>query len=132
MVDSWVVYRLVKKLQEALSALALDTFVAIINTHFAKIPYHAYQHAKEGFYQALFLICLELSGIQTQGEVVTSKGRIDVLCQLAGMFYIFELKVDQEAAIWMEQVLNQEYSQRCRQQEKKIVLMGVKFSSTNT
>ena len=46
------------------------------------------------------------------------------------MFYIFELKVDQEAAIGMEQTLHQEYSQRCRQQGKKIVVMGVSFSST--
>ena len=129
-VDSWVVHRLAKKLRESLSALALDTFVAIINTHLAKIPYQAYQHAKEGFYQALFLIFLELSGIQAQGEVVTNKGRIDLLCELAGMFYIFELKVDQEAAIAMEQALDQEYSQRCREQGKKIVVMGVSFSST--
>ena len=127
--DSWVVHRLAKKLQESLNALELDTFVAIINTHFARIPYHAYQHAKEGFYQALFLIFLELSGIHAQGEVVTSQGRIDVLCQLAGMFYIFELKVDQEAAIGMEQALDQEYSQRYRQQGKKIVVLGISFSS---
>ena len=43
------------------------------------------------------MICLELSGIQTQGEVATNKGHIDVLCQLAGMFYIFELKVGKKA-----------------------------------
>ncbi|MEM7383297.1 MAG: AAA family ATPase, partial [Bacteroidota bacterium] len=128
--DSWVVHRLAKKLQASLSALELDTFVSIINTHLAKIPYHAYQHAKEGFYQALFLICLELSGIHAQGEVVTSQGRIDILCQLAGMFYIFELKVDQEAAMALEQALDQEYSQRCREQGKKIVVMGISFSST--
>ena len=103
--------------------------VEIINAHFARIPYPAYQHANKGSYQAIFVICLELSGIQTQAEVLTSKGRIDVLCQLAGMFYIFELKVDQEAAMAMEQVLNQEYSQRCRHQGKKIVVMGVSFSS---
>ena len=75
------------------------------------------------------MICLELSGIQTQGEVLTSKGRIDVLCQLAGMFYIFELKVGKKAAIAMKQTLDQEYSQRCRHQGKKIVVMGVSFSS---
>ena len=128
-VDSWVVHLLAKKLRESLSALELDTFVSIINTHFAKIPYQAYQHAKEGFYQALFLIFLELSGIQAQGEVVTSKGRIDVLCELAGMFYIFELKVTQKASIAIRQVLRQEYSQRYMQQGKKIVVMGVSFSS---
>ena len=39
--------------------------------------------------------------------------------------------MDQEAAIAMEQALGQEYSQRCRQQGKKIAVMGVSFSSTN-
>ena len=130
-VDSSEVHLLAKQLQASLSALELETFVAIINTHFAKLPYHTYQHAKEGFYQAIFLICLELSGIQTQGEVVTSKGRIDVLCELAGMFYIFELKLTRKAAIAMGQALDQEYSQRCRHQGKKIVVMGVKFASAN-
>ena len=102
------VSRMAEKVRESLSTLALETFVEIINDYFAKIPYAAYQHAKEGFYQAIFVICLELSGIQTQGEVATNKGRIDVLCQLADMFYIFELKVDQDAAIAMRQAVNQE------------------------
>ena len=123
------VSRMAKKLQESLSTLALETFVEIINDYFAKIPYAAYQHAKEGFYQAIFVICLELSGIHTQGEVATNKGRIDVLCQLSNMFYIFELKVDQRADKAMEQILYQEYSQVCRHQGKKIVVMGVSFSS---
>ena len=55
---------------------------------------------------------------------------MDVLCELEKVFYIFPFKVDQEAAIAMEQALGQEYSQRYRQQGKKIVVMGVSFSST--
>ena len=121
--------RMAEKVQESLSTLALETFVEIINDHFARLPYQVYDYAKEGLYQAIFMICLELSGIHTQGEVATNKGRIDVLCQLADMFYIFELKVDQEAAIAMRQAVNQEYSQRYRHQGKKIVVMGVSFSS---
>ena len=117
------------KLLASLNDLELDTFIDIIKTHFARIDYHTYQHAKEGFYQAIFMICLELSGIHTQGEIATNKGRIDVLCQLADMFYIFELKVDHKADKAMEQILNQEYSQICRHQGKQIVVMGVSFSS---
>ena len=37
--------------------------------------------------------------------------------------------MDQEADMAMEQVLNQEYSQLCRHQGKKIVVMGVSFSA---
>ena len=117
------------KLLASLNDLEMDTFIDIIKTHFARIDYHTYQHAKEGFYQAIFMICLELSGIHTQGEIATNKGRIDVLCQLADMFYIFELKVDHKADKAMEQILNQEYSQICRHQGKQIVVMGVSFSS---
>ena len=123
------VFRMADKLRESLSTLALETFVEIINDHFARIPYQVYDYAKEGLYQAIFMICLELSGIQTQGEVATNKGRIDVLCQLADMFYIFELKVDQEAATWMRQAINQQYNQRCRHQGKQMVVMGVSFSA---
>ena len=123
------VFRMAEKLRESLSTLALDAFFSIIKTHFARIPYHTYPHDKEGGYQAFFLTFLELSGIHTQAEVATNKGRIDILCQLAGMFYIFELKVDQETDMAMEQVLDQEYSQLCRHQGKKIVVMGVSFSS---
>ena len=117
------------KLLASLNDLEMDTFIDIIKTHFARIDYHTYQHAKEGFYQAIFMICLELSGIHTQGEIATNKGRIDVLCQLAGQFYIFELKVGQRADKAMEQILNQEYSQICRHQGKQIVVMGISFSS---
>ena len=117
------------KLLASLNDLEMDTFIDIIKTHFARIDYHTYQHAKEGFYQAIFMICLELSRIHTQGEIATNKGRIDVLCQLSNMFYIFELKVDQRADKAMEQILNQEYSQLCRHQGKQIVVIGISFSS---
>ena len=123
------VTRMADKLRASLSTLDLDTFFSIIQTHFSKITYHTYQHDKEGPYQALFLTFLELSEIHTQSEIATNKGRMDVLCQLSNMFYIFELKVDQRADKAMEQILDQEYSQLCRHQGKQIVVMGVNFSS---
>ena len=123
------VTRMADKLRASLSTLELDTFFSIIKTHFSKITYHTYQHDKEGPYQALFLTFLELSGIHTQSEIATNKGRMDVLCQLSNMFYIFELKVDQRADKAMEQILDQEYSQLCRHQGKQIVVMGISFSS---
>ncbi|MEM9416988.1 MAG: AAA family ATPase [Bacteroidota bacterium] len=129
-VTSLVVHHSAKQLREALGKLDLAAFVSIMNTHFARIPFHASQHAKEGFYQALFLTFLELSGLQAQGEVVTNKGRIDVMCALEEVLYIFELKVDQEASIAMAQAQRQEYSQRYRQQGRKIVVMGISFSSS--
>ena len=117
------------KLRASLNDLALETFIDIIKTHFARPPYQYISTCQRRGLSSTFLAFLELSEIPTQSEVATNKGRIDMLCQLGGMFYIFELKVDQEAAIAMEQALDQEYSQRCRHQGKKIVVMGVSCSS---
>ena len=127
--DSWVVNSSARQLHTALNEIDLASFISIINTLFARIPYHASQHAREGFYQALFLTFLELSGLQAQGEVVTNKGRIDVVCELETACYIFELKVDQDAAIAMDQAQRQGYSQQYQHQGKKIVIVGISFSS---
>ncbi|XWN34662.1 MAG: AAA family ATPase [Roseivirga sp.] len=123
------VSRAARQLRANLAAYELAAFVKAINVHFAKIPYHASSKAKEGFYQAIFLTYLELSGIRAQAEVVTSQGRIDVMCELEGAIYIFELKVNQPAAIAMEQAQVKEYSQRYTQLGKEILLMGISFSS---
>ncbi|MEL7062713.1 MAG: AAA family ATPase, partial [Bacteroidota bacterium] len=128
-VDPRPVSRGAKELRHDLCAYELEAFVNAINVHLAKIPYHASSKAREGFYQALFLTYLELSGIRAQAEVVTNKGRIDVMCELGEAIYIFELKVDQPASIAMEQARVREYSKRYTQMGKEVLIMGISFSS---
>ncbi|XWN35570.1 MAG: AAA family ATPase [Roseivirga sp.] len=128
-VDALAVSRAASQLRADLAAYALAAFVNALNVHLAKIPYHASSKAKEGFYQAIFLTYLELSGMRAQAEVVTSKGRIDVMCELKETIYIFELKVDQPAAIAMNQAQVREYSKRYEQIGKKLLIMGISFSS---
>ncbi|XWN34704.1 MAG: PD-(D/E)XK nuclease domain-containing protein [Roseivirga sp.] len=128
-VDPLAVSRGAKQLKAALAAYELGTFVSTMNVHYAKIPYYASSKAKEGFYQAVFFTYLELSGMRTQAEVLTNKGRIDVMCELEGTIYIFELKVDQPASIAMDQAQVREYSKRYTQAGKAILVMGISFSS---
>ncbi|XWN35375.1 MAG: AAA family ATPase [Roseivirga sp.] len=128
-VDPRPVSRAAKQLRADLAAYQLEAFVNALNVHLAKIPYHASSKAQEGFYQAIFLTYLELSGIRAQAEVVTNKGRIDVMCELEEAIYIFELKVDQPASIAMNQAQVREYSKRYTQAGKQILVMGISFSS---
>ncbi|XWN35695.1 MAG: AAA family ATPase [Roseivirga sp.] len=128
-VDPLEVSRAAKQLRADLAAYQLAAFVSAINVHFAKIPYHTSTQAKEGFYQAIFFTYLELSGLRAQAEVVTNKGRIDVMCELEEVIYIFELKVNQPASIAMDQAQVKEYSKRYKQIGKEILLMGISFSS---
>ncbi|MEL6152649.1 MAG: hypothetical protein AAFQ78_01345 [Bacteroidota bacterium] len=57
--------------------------VQAFNIQLAKIPYDAFQHAKEGFYQAMLLLCFAISGLKTFGEVHTNLGRIDLVVAAA-------------------------------------------------
>ena len=52
-IDPLEVSRAAKEIKEDLQQLNLNAFFNKMNTHFAKMPYHVFQHAKEGFYQAV-------------------------------------------------------------------------------
>ena len=127
--DTLTVTRAAEQLRKHLSLLELGAFVQTINSHFAKMPYHVFVHAKEGFYQAVFLTLLEKSDIPVQAEVLTNQGRIDVIAQLPDKTFIFELKVDQTAAHAFEQAEDKYYSERYLREGKEVVVLGMNFGT---
>ena len=115
------------QLRQELTALDLAAFVQTINVQFAKIPYHAFKEAKEGFYQMILLLCLDLSGMRTYGEVHTNLGRIDLVLQQPQHTFIFELKVDQPVAVALDQIHNKRYQERYLKDGKEIVAVAISF-----
>ncbi|MEX0962196.1 MAG: AAA family ATPase [Simkaniaceae bacterium] len=127
--DPLMVSRSVIGIKTCLNELNLKTFVDLMNNHFAKIPYHVYQHAKEGFYQAVLYTYIESCGLRTSAEIATSAGRIDLMTETSKFIYIFELKLDKTADIALTQSEVKRYKERYCDQEKQIVLAGLNFSS---
>ncbi|XWN35120.1 MAG: AAA family ATPase [Roseivirga sp.] len=128
-VDPLEVSRAAKQLRADLAAYQLEAFIKTINIHFAKIPYHVSQDAKEGFYQAVFFTLLEKSGIRTQAEVTTNRGRIDLVAQLPTATIVFELKRDETAALALDQARRKEYNTQYAQAGKALLVLGINFSS---
>ncbi|MEL6539619.1 MAG: PD-(D/E)XK nuclease domain-containing protein, partial [Bacteroidota bacterium] len=124
-----VIAQLAIQLQQELTTLDLASAVKTINIQFAKIPYNAFKDAKEGFYQAMLLLCLELSGLRTYGEVHTNLGRIDLVVQQPQHTFIFELKVDQPAAVALDQIHTKNYQERYLKDGKEIVAVAASFST---
>ncbi|MEL6539683.1 MAG: AAA family ATPase, partial [Bacteroidota bacterium] len=124
-----VITQLAIKLQQEFTALDLASAIKTINIQFAKIPYDAFKDAKEGFYQAMLLLCLELSGLRTYGEVHTNLGRIDLVVQQPQHTFIFELKVDQPAAVALDQIHTKNYQERYLKDGKEIVAVAASFST---
>jgi hypothetical protein len=64
---------------------------------YANIPYNLTKK-EESYYHALFIIMTIMSGFETEGEVCTDKGRIDVVLKKDEKITIVEIKYGQEAS----------------------------------
>ncbi len=105
-----------------------DQFFKAINSYYAKIPYHLFTSAKEGFYHAVLLSLLEGMSLKVRAEDPTNIGRIDLVIETSEMVYIFELKVGQTADIAIQQAELNKYCEKYCHQNRKIVLIGLNFN----
>ena len=125
------VSRKAEQVRKDLENFDLQSFIQIMNVHFAKIPYHLFTHAKEGFYQTVFFTFLEKSGIKTSAEIATNIGRIDLIFETPKVIYIFELKLNKSSNSAFNQAEGKKYKERYLRDGKEIMVLGINFSSTS-
>jgi hypothetical protein len=75
---------------------------------FNQIPY-TIKGNKESFYHSIFLVILYLFGIESQGEVITYKGRIDIVLKINKQIIITEIKYSTKKTI--ETMLKEGFNQ---------------------
>ena len=105
-----------------------EQFFKAINSYYAKIPYHLFTNAKEGFYHAVFLSLLEGMSLKVRAEDPTNIGRIDLVIETKEQVFIFELKVGQSAAIAIQQAELNNYCEKYCHQGRKLILIGLNFN----
>lgn len=130
-IDPLDIGRGAEEIKEDLQYLKLESFINKMNVHFAKIPYQLFSDSNEGFYQAVFFIFLEKSGIKTNAEIATNIGRIDLIAEHPKVVYLFELKLDKTAEIAFSQAEAKKYRERYSQDSKDILVVGINFSSAS-
>lgn len=110
----------------------LDKFKTAIYALFAAIPYHNYTNNEiaryEGFYASVIYAWLASSRLSLIVEDCTSKGRIDMSVDMEDTIYLIEFKLDQAGAA-LEQIKSRNYHEKYMTKGKKIVLIGIGFSS---
>lgn len=126
--DITLVERATSLLSQALIANDIPLFCSHIQSLFANVPFHLHI-GQERYYHSLLQIIGSLLGLDIQSEVVTDKGRIDLVLKTKTHIYIIELKLNQPAKMALEQIEANKYYEKYRLQEKKIVLVGLSFSS---
>ncbi len=69
------------------------------------------------------------SGINARSEVLTSEGRIDLVMEFADKVFIIEFKCNQSSDEAITQIRDKNYAQGFMGDAKKIILMGIDFST---
>ena len=68
-------------------------------------------------------------GFGVEAEVKTNRGRIDMTCETPSGIYLIEFKLDRPAEEALEQIDRNDYAAKYDFAGKKVVKIGVSFSS---
>ncbi|MEM1121937.1 MAG: AAA family ATPase, partial [Bacteroidota bacterium] len=120
---------IVLKLRKAFLANDLDQVMRIINGLFKSIPFHIFIKEKEAYYHSVVFLVFQYLGQFIDAEVHTSDGRIDAVVQTATHLYIIEFKLDESADAALQQIIAKYYSAEYSAKDKKILGLGINFSS---
>jgi len=103
-------------------------FFATLDSFFANIDYDL--HLKqEKYYQTIFYLIFLMIGMQVSAEVKTGQGRIDAVVELADHIFLFEFKLDKDAATALQQIKDSAYHEKYVRKGKPITLVGANFDS---
>ncbi len=119
------------KLAEELLKEDLAAFIETVSAIFSSIPYELETKRDEAYFHTVFYLMVCASGVTARSQVMSSKGRIDLVMEFPELVYIIEFKCNQSATAAMKQIREKGYADMFRQTGKKIVLMGINFDSEN-
>ncbi|MCM1141480.1 MAG: ATP-binding protein [Muribaculum sp.] len=104
-------------------------FMVALQIFFAGIPY-SLQMDNENNFQNAFYLLTSLIGIETDAEVQTSDGRIDMVIKTDDFIYVIELKYDGTARAALDQINEKRYDLQFRSDPRRLIKIGVNFSSS--
>lgn len=107
-----------------------DKFMEALQIFFAGVPYQLQMDNENNFHNAFFLL-ISLLGIETEAEVATSDGRIDMLIKTDELIYVIELKYDGSAQDAIDQINERRYDLKFKSDSRRIIKIGVNFSSSS-
>lgn len=108
---------------------AFDAFFETMTALFASIPYTICSKRDEAYFHTLFYLMVSISGVDAESEVLSSDGRIDLVVTFPEKIFIVEFKCNQSAEAGIRQIRKKGYAEKYRAGGKKLLLMGVDFST---
>ena len=104
----------------------MDEALQLLQTFLSTIP-QCDNTDYEGHYQSLLYVIFSLLGFYVDVEVRTPRGRVDMVLRTKTTLYTFELKLDKNATVAMEQINLKNYPERFALYGLPIVKVGINF-----
>jgi len=126
-------YSIIHKLQTSLYQEDCPTFIQVLKSFYANIPYNLHIKA-ERFYHALFLAFMKMLNMEVEGEILTDVGRIDSVLKLSNQIYILEFKYAEKGTSLqplvtraLTQIQSKRYAEKYKDDPRKLLYMGIAF-----
>ena len=116
------------KMYRALYNNDLDEMLRLLQTYLLTVPYCDNANS-EGHYQQMLYVIFSLFGRYVEVEVHTPRGRVDVVMISSNTLYLFELKLNKDAATAIEQINLKDYASKFALCNLPIVKVGINFDS---
>ncbi len=112
----------------------LERVKTILTSLFDGLAFDVYTHQTqkqvEGFYHGLIHILFKCLGLYIQSEVHTSKGRADSIVETPSHIYLFEFKLNSDAASALQQITNNKYAANFAADSRIKIGIGINFNSS--
>lgn len=115
------------KVKQALTNNDLAAFCLQLRIMLANVPYFLHIKA-EHYYHSLIKAFLYGLNLEVQAEVMTNKGRIDLVITMPKRIYIIELKFDKTPQIAMQQIHETKYYEKYLAKGLPLTLAGISIN----
>lgn len=105
----------------------MESFLPHLKTFYDKFPYSLVNN-NERHYQAVMYTIFAMLGADINPEYQTSNGRIDLLLKTAKGIYIFELKVNKDSQVAVNQIADNHYADAFADDSRDVYQVGINFS----
>jgi len=106
-----------------------DAFFETVTAIFAAVPYTLNTNRDEAYFHTMFYLMMSASGADVGTEVLTCRGRIDLVAEFRDSVHIMEFKCGRSAKAAVKQIRDKGYAEKYVRGGKKMFLIGVNFST---
>ncbi|WP_457572503.1 PD-(D/E)XK nuclease domain-containing protein, partial [Desulfovulcanus sp.] len=107
----------------------LEDIKYYINAIFSEIPYPHYKKTDENYFHTIIYLSLTLGGYNAKSELLSSRGRLDMVLIFKDKVYVIEFKCNSSAKEALKQIKEKKYGDRWINKGIRVILCGISFDT---